>query len=136
MFRPVRRAAFFDLAHPERSADEDVVLGDAVAGHRAAGDLVVLVVEARRPPQRLPAEGALLRLPVTAAGDTDKCTTVVEAMTRLCIDPASCFGYGDLCAGAGLLGVVGNPRVVACSADGGRLARERGWPVLMAPSAA
>ncbi|MFF8592778.1 hypothetical protein ACF061_15255 [Streptomyces sp. NPDC015220] len=137
MFRPIRRAAFFDLTHPERSWSEDALVSDAVAGHRAEGDLVVLVVEARRPPpRRLLAGGTVLRLPASAAGDTDKCTAVVEAMIRLCIDPASCFGYGDLCAGAGLLGVVGNPRVIACGADSGRLARERGWPVVVPSSVA
>jgi hypothetical protein len=136
MFRPTRRAAFFDLTHPRRSPDEDVALRDALAGHRAAGDLVVLVVDdGRRLPERLCAEATLLRLAPSATRDLDMCTTVVEAMTRLSIDPVSCFGYGDLCAGPGLLGVVGNPRVIACSADGGRLAQERGWPVIMPPSA-
>ncbi|MCV2459477.1 hypothetical protein OEB94_09405 [Streptomyces sp. ICN988] len=136
MFRPMRRAAFFDLAHPRRPVHEDAALDHALAGHRAEGDLVVLVVDAhRRLPERLSAEGTLVRLPPSATGDLDKCATVVEAMARLCIDPASCFGYGDLCTGTGLLGVVGNPRVIACSADSSRLARERGWPLLVPPSA-
>ncbi|MFE1766913.1 hypothetical protein ACFW81_22205 [Streptomyces angustmyceticus] len=135
MFRPMRRAAFFDLAHPERPPNEDVALRDALENHRAMGDLVVLIVDALRPlPEKLSTEGTLLRLPASATCDRDKCTTVVEAMTRLCIDPVSCFGYGDLCAGTGLLSVVGNPRVIACSAKSGRLAQERGWPVIMAPS--
>lgn len=135
MFRPMRRAAFFDLTHPERPPNEDVVFRDALEGHRARGDLVVLVVDAhRRLPERMSAQGTLLRLPPSATCDMDKCTTVVETMTRLCIDPASCFGYGDLCTGTGLLSVVGNPRVIACSADSSRLAQERGWPVIMPPS--
>ncbi|MEV3859829.1 hypothetical protein AB0J38_36680 [Streptomyces sp. NPDC050095] len=135
MFRPMRRAAFFDLTHPERPGHQDAALRSALADHRAAGDLVVLVADAHRPlPKRLSAEGTLLRLPPSATGDMDKCTAVVEAMTRLCIDPASCFGYGDLCAGTGLLSVVGNPRVIACSADSSRLAQERGWPVVVPPS--
>ena len=137
MFRPTRRAAFFDLTHPQCPAAEDAALRDALADHRAEGDLVVLVVDAhRRLPQRLPAGGTLLRLPPSAARDVDKCTVVVETMARLCIDPASCFGYGDLCAGTGLLSVVGNPRVIACGADGGRLAQERGWPVVVPSFAA
>ncbi|MFI7386456.1 hypothetical protein [Streptomyces sp. NPDC049813] len=136
MFRPNGRAAFFDLTHPRRSAHEDMALRDALAGHRAEGDLVVLVVEAGRPvPEQLSAGGTLLRLPPSATRDLDTCTSVVEAMTRLCIDPASCFGYGDPCAGTGLLSVVGNPRVIACSADSSRLAQERGWPVIAPPSA-
>ncbi|WP_399895468.1 hypothetical protein ACGH7X_39490 [Streptomyces sp. BBFR51] len=137
MFRPTRRAAFFDLTHPQCPVDEDPALRYALADHRAEGDLVVLVVDAhRRLPQRLPPEGTLLRLPPSAARDMDKCTVVVETMTRLCIDPASCFGYGDLCTGTGLLSVVGNPRVIPCNADGARLAQERGWPVLVPSSAA
>ncbi|MFJ9217014.1 hypothetical protein ACIRJL_12835 [Streptomyces sp. NPDC102383] len=136
MFRPMRRAAFFDLTHPGRPVHEDAALRSAMAGHQAEGDLVVLVVEAhRRLPERLSAAGTLVRLPSSATRGLDKCTTVVEAMARLCIDPASCFGYGDLCAGTGLLGVVGNPRVIACGADSGRLAQERGWPVLLPPAA-
>lgn len=132
MFRPTRRAAFFDLTHPERPPNEEVALRDALEGHRAKGDLVVLVVDAhQRLPERMSAGGTLLRLPPSATRDMDKCTTVVEAMTRLGIDPVSCFGYGDLCAGTGLLSVVGNPRVIACSADSSRRAQERGWPVLM-----
>ncbi|MCX4554481.1 hypothetical protein OG204_35285 (plasmid) [Streptomyces sp. NBC_01387] len=135
MFRPVRRAAFFDLAHPERPPHEDVALQAALEGHRAKGDLVVMVVDSLRPfPRTLPAEGILLRLSPSATRDMDKCTTVVEAMARLCIDPVSCFGYGDLCTGTGLLGVVGNPRVIACSADSRRLAQELSWPVIMTPS--
>ena len=136
MFRPMRRAAIFDLAHPERPPNEEVALRDALEGHQAEGDLVVLIVDAhRRLPKQLSTEGTVLRLPSSAACDTDKCTAVVEAMTRLCVDPVSCFGYGDLCTGAGLLSVVGNPRVIACSADGSRLARQRGWPVIKPPSA-
>ncbi|MEW1749611.1 hypothetical protein ACIQU1_07290 [Streptomyces angustmyceticus] len=135
MFRSMRRAAFFDLAHPERPPNEDVALRDALESHRAKGDLVVLVIDAlQQLPETLSAEGTLLRLPASATYAMDKCTTVVEAMTRLCIDPVSCFGYGDLCAGTGLLSVVGNPRVIACSAESGRLAQERGWPVIMSPS--
>lgn len=136
MFRPMRRAAFFDLAHPGHSWDEDAVLRDALEGHRDEGDLIVLVVAAHRQlPENLATEGTVLRLPPSATRDTDKCTAVVEAMTRLCIDPVSCFGYGDLCAGTGLLSVVGNPRVIACGADSSRLAQERGWPVIKPPSA-
>ena len=136
MFRPMRRAAFFDLAHPERSPNEDVALREALEGHRTDGDLCVLVVDAgRRLPRTLSSAGTLVRLPPSATDDMDKCTAVVETMTRLGIDPVSCFGYGDLCAGTGLLSVVGNPRVIACSAEGSRLAQERGWPVIKAPSA-
>ncbi|MEX2973789.1 hypothetical protein [Streptomyces sp. C184] len=135
MFGAMRRAAFFDLAHPERPPNEDVALRYALEGHRAKGDLVVLLVDALRPlPERLSTGGTLLRIPPSATCDMNKCTTVVEAMARLCIDPASCFGYGDLCAGTGLLSVVGNPRVIACSAESSRLAQERGWPVIMSPS--
>ncbi|MZD04018.1 hypothetical protein GTW43_02820 [Streptomyces sp. SID5785] len=139
MFRPMRRAAFFDLTRPPRPAAEDLALDQALARHRAEGDLVVLVMDAH---QRLPrppvAEETLIRLSPSGTGDLDKCAAVIEAMARLCIDPASCFGYGDWCVGTGLLSVVGNPRVLTCSAcptDSLELAQKRGWPVVRSPSA-
>ncbi|MFE9251200.1 hypothetical protein [Streptomyces sp. NPDC007088] len=139
MLGPMRRAAFFDLTHLARPADEEPALEQALARHRAEGDLVVLVMEAhQRPPRPLAAEELLVRLSPYATGELEKCAAVIDAMARLCIDPASCFGYGDWCAGTGLLSVVGNPRVLTCGgcpADSLELAQKRGWPVVMSASA-
>ncbi|PYC86941.1 hypothetical protein C7C46_05485 [Streptomyces tateyamensis] len=110
--------------------------------HRSVGDLLVLVVSESRPgaedrPQRQvdrdPMQiGPDVVLVLEAPEDRSESppVTVVEAICRLGLDPARCFGYADHADGLRTLTVVGNPRVVG---DDSRLTAEagqRGWPIL------
>ncbi|WP_329565064.1 hypothetical protein [Kitasatospora sp. NBC_01266] len=140
------RAAFFDLGSRHRSPHFSRTLREAAARHRSDGDLVVLVLSCERPrgrpgdrPEAVSLDtlgvGADLVLlpdplgPPAAPGDHPP-VTVVEAITLLGMDPASCFGYVDHCDGLRTLSVVGNPRVVGVDPELTAHADSHGWPVL------
>jgi hypothetical protein len=136
------RAAFFDLTGADPALDHLATLLERADGHRSAGDLVVLVVSEPRPapgsppvrrvdrdPLRIGPDVVLVLDPTEDRGESPP-VTVIEAICRLGLDPARCFGYADHADGLRTLTVVGNPRVVG---DDPRLAAEageRGWPRL------
>ncbi|WP_405013575.1 hypothetical protein [Kitasatospora sp. NBC_01539] len=141
----VRRAAFFDLQNTS-GPQADIARG-AMARHRAAGDILVLVLPFRGEPAATTLFGHEADLvlhveqsrPLTAGASATvdaaaKSEVIVEAMTRLHLDAVTCFGYGDHCGGKGLLCVVGNPRVVGYDAELLELARLKGWPMLDEPA--
>ncbi|WP_407912467.1 hypothetical protein [Kitasatospora sp. NE20-6] len=144
----VRRAAFFDLRNTS-GPQADIARG-AMERHRAAGDILVLVLPFPGGPAATTLFGHEADLvlhveqsrPLTtgAAGVPDtvdaaaKSEVIVEAMTRLRLDAVICFGYTDHCGGRGLLCVVGNPRVVGYDAELLELARLKGWPMLDEPA--
>ncbi|GAA4855911.1 hypothetical protein [Kitasatospora terrestris] len=135
----LRRAAFFDLR--EGVTDSAALAADAMIRHREAGDLVVHMVHRieEEPPDGRP-EGApdlLLYVendlghgigPEVRSPFGARLGAVVEFMARLGLSPTRCFGYGDHLDAAGMLCVVGNPRVLGQDPEIIEYARERGWP--------
>ncbi|WP_220499746.1 HAD family hydrolase [Microbispora sp. H10949] len=121
----------------------------ALAGHRAAGDLVVLVSGSCR--------AVLEPLAADVGGDEVLCTELVvggdglltgevarsmigpakseaaaELLRSLGVSPAVCFAYGDHSSDLDLLTFVGSPRVVGDDPVLASWARRHGWPVLPA----
>ncbi|MFC4592000.1 HAD family hydrolase [Sphaerisporangium corydalis] len=120
----------------------------ALAGHRAAGDLVVLVSGS--------CHAVLDPLAADVGGDEVLCTELVVAAGRLTGEvarsmigpakseaaagllrglgacPADCFAYGDHASDLDLLTAVGNPRVVGDDPVLAAWAGRHGWPVLPA----
>ncbi|MFF1448618.1 HAD family hydrolase [Streptomyces sp. NPDC058274] len=121
----------------------------AVAGHRAAGDTVVLVSGSfpgvlRPLAQDIGAHRVLCTEPVADAsgvltgevvrpmiGD-NKALGTAEVMTELGVDPADCFAYGDHSSDLEMLLLVGNPRVIGADPVLSEHAERGGWPVLSA----
>ncbi|MET8141384.1 HAD-IB family hydrolase [Sphaerisporangium sp. NPDC005288] len=121
----------------------------ALAGHRAAGDRVVLVSGSCR--------AVLDPLLTDVGGDDVLCTELVvggdgrltgevarsmigpaksdaatELLLRLGASPADCFAYGDHASDLDLLTAVGSPRVVGGDPVLASWAEKHGWPVLPA----
>ncbi|WP_204288769.1 HAD family hydrolase [Microbispora amethystogenes] len=121
----------------------------ALAGHRAAGDLVVLVSGSCR--------AVLDPLAADVGGDEVLCTELVagadgrltgevarsmigpakseaaaELLRSLGVSPAVCFAYGDHSSDLDLLTAVGSPRVVGGDPVLASWAARHGWPVLPA----
>lgn len=122
---------------------------DAVATHKMAGDLVVLVSGSMRPilgplAADLRADLVLCTELVMSADGTltgeitepmigqAKQHAVTEMMTELGADPLDCFGYGDHTSDLAMLTAVGNPHVIGDDAELCAHARRHGWPVLPA----
>ncbi|MFE0461046.1 hypothetical protein ACFW1A_17540 [Kitasatospora sp. NPDC058965] len=134
------RAAFFDLKL-DRAFDYRTTLLDLVDRHRAGGDLLVLVVtEYRtatrglappvdRDPLRIGPDVVLVMDPLADLTGSPP-VTVIEAIARLGLDPARCFGYADHEDGLRTLTVVGNPRVFGDDHRLAEVAGDRGWPRL------
>jgi HAD superfamily hydrolase (TIGR01490 family) len=122
---------------------------DAVATHKAAGDLVVLVSGSMRPildpvAADLHADLVLCTELVVAADGTltgevvhpmigpMKQRAVTDLMADIGVDPLDCFGYGDHTSDLDMLAAVGNPHVIGDDADLVAHARRHDWPVLPA----
>jgi HAD superfamily hydrolase (TIGR01490 family) len=121
---------------------------NAVAAHKAAGDLVVLVSGSMRPilgplAADLHADLVLCTELAVAGGlltgeinrpmiGPAKQHAVTEVMTELGADPLDCFAYGDHASDLDMLAAVGNPHVVGDDAELCAHARRHGWPVLPA----
>jgi HAD superfamily hydrolase (TIGR01490 family) len=122
---------------------------DAVAAHKVAGDLVVLVSGSMRPvldplAADLRADLVLCTELVVAADGTltgevtrpmigaAKRHAVTEVMTGFGVDPLDCFGYGDHASDLDMLTAVGNPHVIGDDADLVAHAHRHDWPVLPA----
>ncbi|MEV8443322.1 HAD-IB family hydrolase [Actinosynnema sp. NPDC051121] len=122
---------------------------DAVANHKAAGDLVVLVSGSMRPildPVAADVRADLVlctELVVASDGTLTgevvqpmigpvKQRAVAETMAELGVDPLDCFGYGDHASDLDMLTAVGNPHVIGDDADLVAHARRHDWPVLPA----
>jgi hypothetical protein len=130
--RPVgrsRRAAFFAFMHPHLAPDGRDVLLAAARAHREAGDLVVAVT-AHEPLE--PALRADWWVPPDVGHSS--ALGVVEAIACLGLDAAQCFAYADACA-EDVLTIVGNPRVLRCSAEPGAGEGPRRWPLAADPAA-
>jgi hypothetical protein len=137
-----RRAVFFDLVRASYTAPQQRLLEAAARAHRDMGDLLVAVGPAALDG---PTGADIVLDPdewVSTVGrecDTrpgSPCTrslAVVEAIARLGLDAAQCFGYGDPCDGGAVLSIVGNPRAIAFTPEAVRAARRRGWPIVTAP---
>ena len=125
----------------------------ALAGHRAAGDLVVLVSGSCRAvldplAADVGADKVLCTEPVVGAdrrltGEVDrsmigpaKANAAVRLAGSLGVAPADCFAYGDHASDLDLLTAVGRPRVVGDDPVLVSWARRRGWPVLSARATA
>jgi HAD superfamily hydrolase (TIGR01490 family) len=121
---------------------------DAVAAHKAAGDLVVLVSGSMRPIlgplaadlhadlvlcTELTVGGGLLtgeiNRPMIGQAKQHAAT---EVMTEFGADPLHCFGYGDHASDLDMLTVVGNPHAVGDDPELCAHAHRHGWPVLPA----
>ncbi|WP_246127498.1 HAD family hydrolase [Amycolatopsis rhizosphaerae] len=122
----------------------------ALERHRAAGDLIVLVsgsFAACLSPlaEDVGADTVLCTEPVVSEnglytgevrvamiGEAKK-DAVLATIDGAGLEGASCFAYGDHVSDADMLNAVGNPVVVGGDPALGRIAADRGWPVL--PSA-
>lgn len=120
---------------------------EALAAHRAAGDVVVLV-SGSFPPALDPVAGDLgadrvLCTTVDVGADGRFTGTVTEPMigaakaeavaktaAELGVSIADCWGYGDHASDLGLLRAVGHPVVIGGDPVLTAHAREHGWPVL------
>ncbi|GAA3008293.1 hypothetical protein GCM10020229_20040 [Kitasatospora albolonga] len=126
----VRRAAFFDLVLGTWESFEAARV--ALEAHRAAGDLLILLVGG--PGTKAGAGGAGLLpgdcLTIDTGSDERKSWAVVETMARLGLDASCCFAYADHPDSLGILGVVGNPRVLGDDPELVEYARNRGWPII------
>lgn len=121
---------------------------DAIATHKAAGDLVVLVSGSMRPilgPLAADLRADLLlctELAMTGGVLTGEVTrpmigqakqhATTEVMTEFGADSVDCFGYGDHVSDLDMLAVVGNPHVIGDDPELCAHARRHGWPVLPA----
>ncbi|WP_405018335.1 hypothetical protein OHV05_16345 [Kitasatospora sp. NBC_00070] len=135
---PSRRAAFFDL----RGGAGDSVdpARAAMQRHRAEGDLVVLLLPifdgASQDGYRGAAADVVLYYSPTANASNSRLAIVVGLMATMELSASRCFGYGDHPESAGMLCAVGNPRVLGDDPEIRRVAKERGWPTIEAPSSA
>ncbi|WP_157531646.1 MULTISPECIES: hypothetical protein [unclassified Kitasatospora] len=133
-----RRAAFFDL----RGGTGDSVdpARAAMYRHRAEGDLVVLLLpildaESQDGYRGAAADVVLYYSPGPGAPNS-RLAIVVGLMATMELSASRCFGYGDHPASAGMLCAVGNPRVLGHDPEMRKVAKDRGWPTIEAPSSA
>ncbi|MEV4615210.1 HAD-IB family hydrolase [Kitasatospora sp. NPDC049258] len=123
----------------------------AVDGHRAAGDLVVLVSGSFPPcldpiARRVGADAVLCTRPATGAGrytgavprpmiGAEKARAIEELAASLAVDLAGSHAYGDHPSDLPMLAAVGHPVVVGDDPRMRREAAARGWTVLAAAPA-
>jgi HAD superfamily hydrolase (TIGR01490 family) len=119
----------------------------AMAGHREAGDLLVLVSgSCRALLDPLAADVGADKVLCTGLGigpdgrltgevsrpmiGSAKADAAVELLRVLGVDPAVCFAYGDHASDLDMLAAVGGPRIVGDDPVLASWARRRGWPML------
>ncbi len=108
--------------------------------HRAEGDLVVLllpILDAESPDgYRGAAADVVLYYSPGPSSPNSRLAIVVGLMATMELSASRCFGYGDHAASAGMLCAVGNPRVLGHDPELQKVAKDRGWPTIEAPSSA